>query len=145
MVHQGIQQQRSDSVSAITFVHSQRQDVAHVIVPASGLIQDPLVLPIQRRIGLDLGDEQSDDLKIDGGCQGEESRAARNVLVPGQRILDGEPVLAQGAHVLQVVRDEETQLDVGRAGHFDGSGVQLRVVFRRLHFVIVLPVIRGTS
>lgn len=139
VVDKGVEQQRTDAVAPVALVHAQRQNITHVIIPPRRLVQYPLVLSIQPRKGLDLRDEQPDDLQVDGGGEGEEARAAGDLLVPGEGVLDGEPVLAEGAHLLQVVGHEEAQLDLRRTGHVDGGRVQQLVAVRGLDLVIVLP------
>lgn len=113
--NQRVQQQRSYAVSPMRLVHAQRQNVRHLgALVRARLRQNVAVLLVHAHERLDLGHNQTDDGQIVNGGQRIEARTGRDVNVPGQRIVNGEPVLAQRAHLFQVVRTEEAQLDVGR-------------------------------
>lgn len=100
MIDQRVQQQRSDAVAPMVLVHAQRQDVAHLaVLVGPRLGQNVLVLLVHAHERFDLGHDQADDGHIVDGGQCVEPGAGRDVDVPGQWVVDGEPVLAERAHL----------------------------------------------
>lgn len=125
--HQGVQQQRRNAIPPVLFVNAQRQNVRHLgVLVRTRFRQNVAILFVHAHERLDFGHNQADDGHVVHGGQRIETRTRCDVNVPGQWIVDGEPILAQGAHLLQVVGTQESQLHVGggtqRHQHCGGGG-----------------------
>lgn len=138
VVDERIQQQRADSVLAVLPVDTERQDVTDVRVATHRLGQDAAVLFVEFSVRFNLGDDQSDNGQVVDRGQRKEPRTGRDVLVPGQRIVDREPVLTERPNLLQVIGAEEAQLDIVDRAQRNRFGLQLVLRFGRPQVVVVV-------
>lgn len=84
----------------MAFVDAQRQNVAHLrFLVGSRFGQNVFVLLVQANVRLDLSNDQTDDRRVGNGGQCVKSCARRDVNVPGEWIIDWEPVLAECANL----------------------------------------------
>lgn len=83
------------------FVDAQRQNVAHLhFLVGTRLGQYVFVLFVHTHKRLDFGYDETDDRQVVDSGQRVKSRARCYVNVPGQRVVNGEPVLTERLYLL---------------------------------------------
>ena len=131
---QVVQKERGHPVLAVLPHHAEGEDVADLGSGPEGGRQDLRILLGQGEVVPDFRHHQPYDARVVDAGHGEELWVGGDVAVPGVRVVDGEPLLAEALHLGDVRGGEEAELEVGgvEQGHaLVGGG--MGVVMPRLH------------